>query len=504
MAATGKAGGVDTALASFMRRKWIAVAVFALVLSGALSFAKALPNLYQSTATVLVERPTTLSEGPDDTDSRLQSIRQEILSRTRLAELIGRFNLYPKMRQVASQEAVVEHMRRDVRIDASGSDQGSGRGTIAFSLSYRGRDPQQVALVANALTSSYIEEDALVRGRQTHGAASVLQTQLEEVKTRLATQEVRIADFKKTHAGELPQQTDASLITLERLNAQLQKVTDARTASTERRATLLREAGEPDAGSANADPDRVRLDKLNQELMELRTRFSERYPDVVSKKAEVETLATAVARKPVVDRSLPQLEQLNREIRGQQAEEARLQGQIAMTQRRVEGAPWREQEYQALSRDYTTTKDFYDTLLKRYEEAQLADAHDNRPRGQRLRLLDPAIAAVEPLAPDRIRLAMFGLIAALALAVIAVAAAERFDTSFHSAGELREHTRVPILVRIPRLANDSAVDRSRARWRAVLLTAGLFVGIAFAVNASRMFARENEGVVALFAPRGRS
>jgi polysaccharide biosynthesis transport protein len=502
MASTGRAG-IDALVSSLVRRRWLAVAVFSVVLAGALSFAKSLPSLYQSTATVLVERPAA-RDGADDIESRLQSLRQEILSRARLTALIARFGLYPKLAGRASQEAIVVHMRRDVRIEASGSDVNSGRGgTIAFSLAYRGRDPQKVAEVANALTSSYIEEDQHLRDRQTSGAAQVLLSQLEDVKKRLALQEGRIAEFKKTHVGALPQQSEANLSALERIAGRLQKVNETRTAAIERRAALLH-AGDSGSAAGDADPDRARLERLNQELLALRTRFSEKYPDVVHKEAEIASLAAAVAKKPAVDRSLPQLEQVNREIRALQAEEARLKSESASYQQRVEGAPWHEQELQGLSRDYAATRDFYESLLKRYEEAQLAETHEGQPQGQRLRLLDPAVAAGEPLAPDRFRLAIFGLIAALALATVAVAAAEKLDTSFHSADALRRHTRVPILVRIPLLPDESAGDRRRRRVRAALLSLGLVLGIALAVNVSRVVARDNEGVVALFAPRGRS
>jgi polysaccharide chain length determinant protein (PEP-CTERM system associated) len=498
MASTGRAR-IDAVVATLLRRKWLALAVFSLCLSGVLSFAKALPNLYQSAATVIVERPMS-SEGMDDTESRLQSIRQEILSRTRLAELIGRLNLYPKLRGKASQDSLVALMRRDVRIEASGSEAASGRGTIAFSMAYRGRDPQQVALVANALTSSYIEEDSRRRDRQTSGAASVLQGQLGDVKSRLARQEALIADFKKTHAGALPQQAEVNLAAVDRLDARIQRVADAQRSAMERRATLLKGADESE--SATADPDRARLDRLNQELREMRTRFSDLYPDVINKKAEIAALSSLLAKKPRLDRALPELEQANREIRALQAEDARLKGESASYQRRVAQGPLHEQEFQALSRDYTTTKDFYESLLRRYEEAQLAEAHEGRPRGQRLRLLDPAIAAVEPFAPDRLRLAMFGLIASLGLALVTVAAAARLDTSFHSADELRQHTRVPILARIPLVRDPTA--RARGRRQAALLALGLIIGIAFTVKASRILASENDGVVALLAPRGRS
>lgn len=498
MAATGRARA-DAAVASLLRRKGLALAVFCLVLSASISFAKALPNLYQSTAAVLVERSTS-SDWTDDVDSRLQSIRQEVLSRTRLAELIGRMDLYPKLRQKASQEAVVERMRRDVRIEASGSELASGRGTIAFSMAYRGRDPQKVAQVANALTSSYIEEDSRRRDRQTSGAASVLQSQLEEVKARLARQEARIADFKKTHVGGLPQQADANLSAVDRLDARMQRLAESRKSAMLRRAVLLK--GPDELEAAKADPDRARLDRLNQELLELRTRFSDRYPDVVNKRAEIASLTSLLGRKPPVDRALPELEHLNLEIRELQAEEARLKSESASYQRRVEQGPWREQEFQALSRDYIATKDFYESLLKRFEEAQLAETHEGWPRGPRLRLLDPAIAAVEPLAPDRLRLAMFGLIASIGLALVAVAGAERLDTSFHSADQLRQHTRVPILVSIPRVFDASA--RAQRQRRAALLALGLVIGIALTVYVSRILARDNEEVVALFAPRGRT
>jgi polysaccharide chain length determinant protein (PEP-CTERM system associated) len=492
---------VLAALAALRRRKWLAFTVFGVVLSGVLSFAKALPNLYQSSATILVERPVSL-EGEDAFESSLQSIRQEILSRSRLAELIGRFELYPGLRQAASQEAVVQRMRRDVLIEASGFDQASGHGTIAFSLAYRGADPEKVTLVANAVASSYIEEAGLLRDRQTRAATSALETQLEDVRTRLTLQETRIADFKKSHPGELPQQADASLVAVERLGAQQRRTAELRSTAMERRAALLQEGSEPESGD-DPDPDRARLQGLSQELAELRTRFSDRYPDVVNKRAEYDSLAALVARKPKIDTRLPQLEELNKEIRSLQAEESRLRGEVGAYRRRIEAAPWREQEYQTLSRDYATTREFYDSLLKRLEEAQLAETHEGVPRAQRLRLLDSAIVPRDPLAPDRFRLAMFGLIASLGLAVVAVAAAERLDTSFHSASQLRSHTRVPILALIPRVTNEPGSDRTRARWRRAALPAlGLGLAIAAAVSISWTLARGNESFVALFAPRG--
>jgi polysaccharide chain length determinant protein (PEP-CTERM system associated) len=493
--------GIDAAVAALLRRRFVALAVLALGGTATLAFVSGLPDLYRSTASVLVERPAPSEGAPDDVESRLQSIRQELLSRTRLLDLVGRFGLYPELRKSASEQAVVEQMRRDVRIEAAASDLVSGRrGTIAFTLAYKGREPQQVADVTNALTSSYIEEDSLRRDRQTTNAARLLQAQLLEVKGRLLRQETAIADFKHRHLGALPQQADTSVAVMERLSGRLQRVMENRDATLERRAALVKDSADPEAPAK--DPDRARLMRLRHELAELRTQYSERYPDVVAKSAEVRTLEEVVARKPDLDRSGPQLEQIDSQLRGLRAEEARLRAERGAFERNLEQAPLREQEFHALSRDYATTKDFYDSLLKRYEEAQLAEAREDSARGQRLRVIDPAIATLEPVAPDRVRLAMFGLILAVGLALVAAAGAERLDTSFHTAEELKQHTRVPILARLPLQASPAALRRGRRR--AALFAACLLVAMAGVAGLSRVLASQKEGIVALLAPGGRS
>src|SRR5207245_8723836 len=112
------------------------------------SLAKALPYLYRSTATLLVERPQVAetfvkSSVTSELETRLHTISQEILSRAQLQELITRFDLYPEFRKWATPEQVVERMRHDIRLELKGGDLQVGRGTtIAFTVSFRGRDPE--------------------------------------------------------------------------------------------------------------------------------------------------------------------------------------------------------------------------------------------------------------------------------------------------------------------------------------------------------------------------
>jgi succinoglycan biosynthesis transport protein ExoP len=130
--ATRQRGGPDVFLAVWRRRKWLALSTFAVILSAAASVAAFLPDLYRGTATVLVERrdatESLVRPGETDTlETRLQTIGEKLLSRARLEELIQRFQLYDGQRtKGASREAIVEQMRRDIRLELKGVDPTNG------------------------------------------------------------------------------------------------------------------------------------------------------------------------------------------------------------------------------------------------------------------------------------------------------------------------------------------------------------------------------------------
>src|SRR2546427_9491020 len=224
---------LDRIVGLWRRRKWIALLAFAAPASMVLGLVTSLPNIYRSTATILVERqqvpeafvrPTVTSE----LETRLQTISQEILSRSRLQALITQFNLYPGAGKEAATEETVERMRKDVKLELKTTNTKEGRPstTTAFALSYRGPDPQTVALVTNTLASFYIEENLKVRERQATGTADFLKVQLAETRKRLDELEGRVSEFRRRYLGELPQQMQANLATLENLNTQLRITSD--------------------------------------------------------------------------------------------------------------------------------------------------------------------------------------------------------------------------------------------------------------------------------------
>ena len=111
--------------------------------------------LYRSESTILVvpQRVPVEVVRPSVTtriEDRLQSLTQQIMSRTRLERIIRDFNLYPDARRTGLMEDIVERMRKDVEITIVRAE--------AFRVSYAGTNPRTTMRVTERLASLFIEE----------------------------------------------------------------------------------------------------------------------------------------------------------------------------------------------------------------------------------------------------------------------------------------------------------------------------------------------------------
>jgi polysaccharide chain length determinant protein (PEP-CTERM system associated) len=505
------------------RRKWLAVIVFACAAAAGVTLAVSLPDMYRATATVLVEDPRVDATVATELDRRLQMITQEILSRKRLEEVIYRYDLYPRLREKGSPEAAVHQMRRDIRAQVRATSfTGSAGGTITLGVSYRGGDPGTVTRVVNTLAGFYLEQDRSIREREASGTVRQLAAQLQELKQTVDQQEREVASFQERHLGELPQQSEANLVALEQLQTELRATSEERMRALDRRNDLHRRLAElegeeagPSAGATRAGPGR--LEKLRDELADLQRRFSDRYPDVIRLKAEIAALENQPAAVeapppaavgPAVGRSgraaarlRESLGEVERQVEAFKSDEARLRSGIGSYLQRLETAPRRQRAFEEVSRDYRTTRDLYDTLRKRYEQAQLEETTQRGDAGPRFRILDEAVVPAGPAAPNRQLLLLLAILGAVATAGAAALVAERLDTSFKSADDVRAFTTVPVLASIPRMATAGEVRTRRLRFLATAVSVLLAMGVV--MKASRVVARNNDALVAMLA-RGQS
>src|SRR5882762_1602449 len=247
-----------------------------------------LPDKYKATTTVEVD-PQKVPEqfvselvrvSPSD---RLQTISQEVLSETRLQQVIDQWDLYPQLRRTSAREAVIEQMRSDVEINVKQS----GGGLAVFSITYQGKDPAIVAKVTNKLASDFIAWSLKSREQHAAGTTEFLSSQLQEAKKVLEEQEDKVRQYKMSHLGELPQQQEALLHTLSSLQAELQANGGNLSRLDEERLTLTRLPDYvPMSGGSNPQPvsERAQLEmeknQLETRLSELRRRYTDKFPEV--------------------------------------------------------------------------------------------------------------------------------------------------------------------------------------------------------------------------------
>jgi uncharacterized protein involved in exopolysaccharide biosynthesis len=194
----------------WQRKWWVVLPAFVTAVAvGAASY-YLLPARYRSETLILVV-PQRVSESyvksavTAQMENRLQSITQQILSRTRLERIIADFNLYGEDRKSATMEDIVERMRlRDIDVEIVKGD--------AFRVSFSGTDPRTVMKVTDRLASLFIEENLRDREVQAEGTNQFLEAQLEDTRDRLVQAEGKLAKLRESARGRL---SDADMIEYE-------------------------------------------------------------------------------------------------------------------------------------------------------------------------------------------------------------------------------------------------------------------------------------------------
>ena len=470
-----------------IRRRW-AVIVPAVVISGlTVPIVFSIPATYQSTTLILVEAqkvPETLVRTTVTTpiEDRLQAISQQILSRTRLQRVIEKFHLYQSndshsegwiatwwMRLRSGRPAEsssspvtldhVERLRRNIDIQVP---RGRNPGSI-ISIAFVGDDPRIVMDVTNELASLFIEENLRVREAQAEGTTEFLENELQQMKVQLEAHEEKLRAFKERSMGELPGQLESNLRTLDRLQVERQMLENSLKNAEDRYADLNRQlTGDgPGAGGAPAT-GAGRLQALRTRLANLRTEYTEEYPDIVSLKKEIAAVEADLAAQTSTSTppAMPgggagnaQLAEQRREIQTIKQRQQALAAQIKEYEKRVERTPSREQQLAMVLRDYENAQRSYQTLLDKRQEAKIAESLERRQKAEIFRILDPANFPERPYQPNRPLLILLGIAGGLAAGIGLAVFREQLDASIKTEADLVEaSTGIPVLAVVPFVA----------------------------------------------------
>jgi len=463
-----------------LRRYWWLLPLSTLFLGGVgLGASFVLPKRYTSQTMVLVEQPTV---GPDyvkpvvteDLNHRLASMKEQILSRTRLQPIIEKFGLYAEVRGRVHVEDLVERLRTAVEIKPLEPTPGTqSRQLPGFYVAVTFDNPQIAQQICTEITSMFLEQNARERKQQATETTSFLSKQVEEAKKNLDDQDAKLAQFKRQYLGSLPQEEQSNLNILTGMNAQLEANTQALSRAQQDKAFNESLIGQQEANwkasqtGQNPETAEHQLGALQEQLTSLQARYTSEHPDVIKLKSQMEELKKRMAEAPKNNPSAngskqvsaaepPQIQQLRAKLRQDDINitdltkrQGQIQVEIRQLQSRVQASPMVEQQLKELTRSYQTAQDFYNDLLKKRQNAGVAGDLESQQQSEQFRVYDPPSLPDRPSFPKKVYFAGGGFGGGLALGLALLYLIAIGDKSMHTERDVELALKLPVLALVP-------------------------------------------------------
>ncbi len=470
------------------RRRWFISIPFCLAMMVGIYFAFTLPKVYEAQTLILIEAQRVPEDYvqplvTEEINDRINTISQQILSRSNLEKLISELNLFSGS---GSSKMFIEDklniLRNNIFVDVTTSRR--GRNSASFTISYRGKDPEMVAKISNILAFNFNQEHLKNREMQAGGISDFLDEELSSMRMRLEEVEEVMKNYRTKFMGQLPEQLASNLNIMGRIEDQIidrgQRIADAKIRLTDLENQLASAQSQRTTGVT--DPTNIgefsSIGQLKERLAQLRTKYTNRHPDIIrlekmisdmeaeNKKISEDSSSSDNAGRlefgtGVVATYKRQLVETKREIKVLQSEITDLNKQKKVYQIRVENTPKREQELMTLKRDYQNIQDKYNSLLNRKLESEIAVNMVKQQKGERFKILDPAKAPISPVEPDLKQLFLLIVAAGLGLGGGIVFLLEYTDTSFRRTEDVETYLGVPVLTTIPPIYHPDDIRKQK-------------------------------------------
>jgi len=486
------------------RRKWWIVLPLILVLIGAAGYVFTSSKMYRASTLILVEaqrvpQSYVQSTITESLQARLHTISQQVHSRTNLESIIRDFRLFADKNQEGQDRSFLGKIKERVLslmqpqdAQSSASDEGpsmiqkvnSVREKInvnlrgqnkAFEISFEWKDPELAAEVANALASQFIEQNLRVREEMAIGTTRFLDSEVDRIRKELIERENALEQFKKQNMGKLPDQLQSNLNILSQKREELDNL-EKRVAMEQQQAMMLKNQMSMNQNQFSMDSEPMLFEEdlgggevaqLEERLDALKTRYTEKHPDVQALKRRIEKLkqqgqsdnATegpaeeemALPEFSPQDMLKPQLEQIQARIAQYEKQIGQVKAEIEKYQQRVEQTSEVELKLKNLQRDYETVNDRYQALLSKKLNAQMAEELEKRQKGEQFRVIDPAVAPEKPFKPDIQKIMLMAAVLGFGLGGGLAYVRESLDPAFYSAEEIESYLGTKVLVSLPKV-----------------------------------------------------
>ncbi|HTH52322.1 MAG TPA: Wzz/FepE/Etk N-terminal domain-containing protein [Edaphobacter sp.] len=474
-----RALNVDDYLGILKRRGWMIAAPAVLLALVGFAVTFVVPPQYVSQTLILVEqqkvpddfvRPVVV----EDITARLASMKEQILSRSRLEPIIERFNLYGTKKM--SMDDRIEETRKNINIKPIHSEMARTGGLPGFFIAFQDSDPHTAQQVCGEIASLFVTANLNARAQTVEGTTEFLKSQLADAKRTLDDQDAKLAAFQSKYMGRLPGEENTNINMLTSLNTQLDASTQALSRMEQDKSYIeamisqqqsLAPVGDHGAAAASPGAQATELQRLQDEETDLTRRYTDDYPDVVAVRRKIKELQARMAATPAPASSTAsasstsstpnrndtagvlqlraQLRSLEQGIQSKRHEQSLVSGQIRMYQDRISSSPAVLEEYKSITRDYQTAQAFYDDLLKKMNASKMATDLERRQQGEQFSVMDQPNLPDSPYFPKRGVFVGAGFMGGLILGIMLIAWREYRDTSLRSERDVWAFTKLPTL-----------------------------------------------------------
>ncbi|MDY0360316.1 MAG: Wzz/FepE/Etk N-terminal domain-containing protein [Desulforegulaceae bacterium] len=416
---------------ALFRYKWIIISFIAASLTLGLIKTFLTTRIYEASTLILVQPQkvpqnfvrSVVSIG---IEARISTISQQIMSRSNLEKIIQEFGLFAENKDMYLEDKITI-LRNKIDVNITKAKQGSE----AFTIKYRGSDPDRVMRITNTLAGYFMDENLKFREAQAVGTSEFLDVELEKTRERLEFMEKRLTEYRTKHMGGLPGELDSNLRTLDRLQKQheaknvslieLKKEISSLKSQMDSQKSIVIPSFDFEGNYVSADEEN--LAKMKETMDILLLKYTDKHPDVLKLAARVEKLKKKIedekAKKRAKDLSSEESDEKHlfgddfglsslrdrineneKQIKILESEIKDIEKKMQIYQKRVEDTPKREQEIQALQRDYTNINGIYNSLLDRKLEAEISVNMEKKQKGEQFRILDHARIPQKPISPD--------------------------------------------------------------------------------------------------------
>ena len=412
-----------------------------------------------------------------DLDSRLASMKEQMLSRSSIQPIIERFNLGGSR---MSMDDRIELVRKNINIKPIHSEIAHTGGLPGFFISFTASDPHTAQLVCGEITSLFTSANLKSREAAAEGTTEFLKSQLADAKRTLDEQDSKLAAFERQYVGRLPGEETPNVNMLTSLNTQLEAATQALSRLQQDKSyeeamlaqqiqsapsQTLSPSGMPlPSQGVGLATQQAELQTLLAQESELTSHYTADYPDVIAVRRKIADVRRQIAAAPPpaavnapagsnpsrydspgIQQMRAQIRSVDMGIQSKRAEQAQIQSDVHIYQDRIQSSPLVEEQYKELTRDHLTAENFYNDLLGKMNQSKMATDLETRMQGEQFRVMDEPNLPDAPNYPKRGLFTGAGLFAGLMLGLLIVAFLEYRNTALRTERDITIFTKLPTL-----------------------------------------------------------